>query len=90
MAVMDIYADEGIRRTYRIGNLRPVLRAVRVPGFLIGHDCRHFYASGLIAEGCDVVTVQRALGHSSATTTLNTYSHLWSTAEDSSLAKDRG
>ena len=54
------------------------------------HDCRHFYASGLIAEGCDVVTVQRALGHSSATTTLNTYSHLWSTAEDSSLAKDRG
>lgn len=36
------------------------------------HDLRHFYASGLIAAGCDVVTVQRALGHSSATTTLNT------------------
>ena len=36
-----------------------------------------FYASGLIAAGCDVVTVQRALGHASAkTTTLNTYSHL--------------
>src|SRR3954451_1039884 len=28
------------------------------------HDLRHFYASGLIASGCDVVTVQRALGHS--------------------------
>src|SRR6478672_11808225 len=25
-AVMDIYADEGIPRTYRIGNFRPVLR----------------------------------------------------------------
>jgi hypothetical protein len=37
---------------------------------------------GLISEGCDVVTVQRALGHSSATTTPNTYSHLWPTAED--------
>jgi integrase len=24
------------------------------------HDLRHFYASGLIAAGCDVVTVQRA------------------------------
>jgi integrase len=36
----------------------------------------------LIAQGCDVVTVQRALGHSTATTTLNTYSHLWPTAED--------
>jgi integrase len=46
------------------------------------HDLRHFYASGLIAAGCDVVTVQRALGHGKATTTLNTYSHLWPTAED--------
>ena len=41
------------------------------------HDLRHFYASGLIAAGCDVVTVQRALGHSSASVTLDTYSHLW-------------
>jgi integrase len=50
------------------------------------HDLRHFYASGLIAAGCDVVTVQRALGHSTATTTLNTYSHLWPTAEDRTCA----
>ncbi|MFC7501455.1 tyrosine-type recombinase/integrase, partial [Nocardioides sp. GCM10030258] len=50
------------------------------------HDLRHFYASGLIAAGCDVVTVQRALGHSSASTTLNTYSHLWPTAEDRTRA----
>ncbi|MFT0610160.1 tyrosine-type recombinase/integrase [Rhodococcus qingshengii] len=46
------------------------------------HHLRHFYASGLIAAGCDVVTVQRALGHSSATVTLNTYSHLWPDADD--------
>ena len=46
------------------------------------HDLRHFYASRLIAAGCDVVTVQRALGHAKATTTLNTYAHLWPTAED--------
>lgn len=46
------------------------------------HDLRHFYASGLIASGCDVVTVQRSLGHAKATTTLNTYAHLWPTAED--------
>jgi site-specific recombinase XerD len=43
---------------------------------------RHFYASGLIAAGCDVVTVQRSLGHAKATTTLSTYAHLWPTAED--------
>ena len=35
------------------------------------HDLRHFYASGLFAAGCDVVTVQRALGHASASVTLN-------------------
>jgi integrase len=46
------------------------------------HDLRHFYASGLIAAGCDVVTVQRSLGHAKATTTLNTCAHLWPTAED--------
>lgn len=54
------------------------------------HDLRHFYASGLIASGCDVVTVQRALGHARATTTLNTYSHLWPTAEDRTRAAAAG
>lgn len=29
-----------------------------------------------------MVTVQRALGHAQATTTLTTYSHLWPTADD--------
>ena len=27
------------------------------------HELRHYFASGLIAAGCDVVTVQRAMGH---------------------------
>jgi integrase len=46
------------------------------------HDCRHFFASGLINAGCDVVTVQKALGHSSPSVTLDTYSHLWPNAND--------
>ena len=60
---------------------RKATRAER-PGGLRLHDLRHFYASGLIASGCDVVTVQRALGHASANTTLATYSHLWPDADD--------
>lgn len=52
-----------------------------VPGVTL-HSLRHFYASGLIAAGCDVVTVQRALGHAKASTTLETYSHLWPSGED--------
>lgn len=54
------------------------------------HDLRHFYASGLIAAGCDVVTVQRALGHRSASVTLNTYSHLWPNAEDRTRSATSG
>jgi integrase len=54
------------------------------------HDLRHFFASGLIASGCDVVTGQRALGHASATTTLNTYGHLWPDAEDRTRAATEG
>jgi len=60
---------------------RKTLRDAGLSGIKL-HDLRHFYASGLIAQGCDVVTVQRSLGHATATTTLNTYSHLWPTAED--------
>lgn len=60
---------------------RMTLRRAGLEGIRL-HDLRHFYASGLIAAGCDVVTVQRALGHAKATTTLETYSHLWPSAED--------
>jgi integrase len=49
-------------------------------------DLRHYFASGLIAAGCDVVTVQRALGHASAAETLSTYSHLWPDASDRTRA----
>lgn len=41
------------------------------------HALRHFYASSLIASGASVVMVQRALGHASASMTLNVYSHLF-------------
>lgn len=46
------------------------------------HDLRHYYASGLIQAGCDVATVQKALGHSSPAITLNVYTHAWSTSEE--------
>lgn len=64
---------------------RKTRTAAGCPGVKL-HDLRHFYASGLIAAGCDVVTVQRALGHASATVTLSTYAHLWPTAEDRTRA----
>ncbi|MGD9714312.1 MAG: tyrosine-type recombinase/integrase [Thermomicrobiales bacterium] len=40
------------------------------------HDLRHFSASQLLGRGVDLVTVQRRLGHRSAVTTLQVYSHM--------------
>jgi integrase len=37
------------------------------------HDCRHTFGSMLIAEGRDVYTVSRQMGHSNVSTTLNVY-----------------
>lgn len=41
------------------------------------HDLRHYFASLLIHKGLSVKAVQEALGHKTATETLNTYGHLW-------------
>jgi integrase len=46
------------------------------------HDMRHAYASLLIRHGADVKLVQARMGHTSATTTLDTYGHLWPDSDD--------
>jgi integrase len=47
------------------------------------HDLRHYLASLLIASGADVKVVQARIRHASAKTTLDTYSHLWPDADES-------
>lgn len=53
-----------------------------VPSWATPHDLRHHYASVLIASGASVKAVQTRLGHRSATTTLDTYGHLFHDEED--------
>ena len=50
------------------------------------HDLRYHVASLLIASGADVKVVQSRLRHAGASTTLNTYAHLWSDAAESARA----
>lgn len=52
-------------------------------GFRI-HDCRHYFASLLIASGLDVKVVQARLRHASAKTTLDCYGHMWPYKDESS------
>ncbi|MDU0327208.1 site-specific integrase [Microbacterium sp. KSW2-21] len=88
-------ADEQLFRTprgdlYQRNNAGEVWRGIRgrvgLPASVTLHTLRHTFASNLIASGCDVVTVQRALGHSQPSITLNVYSHLWPSAEDKTRA----
>lgn len=51
--------------------------AAELPAGLRIHDLRHTCAALLISRGAHVKAVQRHLGHSSATVTLNTYVHLF-------------
>lgn len=50
------------------------------------HDLRHTHASWLIAAGVPLPVIQRRLGHSSITTTIDTYGHLAPDADLTVLA----
>lgn len=75
---------------YQRNNAGEAWRTIRaragLPASVTLHTLRHTFASNLIASGCDVVTVQRALGHAQPSITLNTYAHLWPSAEDRTRA----
>jgi integrase len=67
------------------------IRAVRskvegLPQGFTFHDLRHYLASLLIASGADIKTVQARMRHASATTTLDTYGHLFPDADESTRA----
>lgn len=47
------------------------------------HDFRHSCAFLLIYKGANIITVSKFLGHTKIEETLNTYSHMFSTALDS-------
>ncbi|MBR7832496.1 site-specific integrase [Actinospica durhamensis] len=56
----------------------------RVPDEATMHGFRHFFASVLIAARESVKIVQKRMGHAKPSITLDTYSHLWPDAEDTS------
>jgi integrase len=64
----------------------PAARAAGLPERTGLHVIRHLYASLLIRHGESVKTVQSRLGHASAAITLDTYSHLWPDADDTTRA----
>ena len=75
----------------RVGNFRrgyfdKAARAIGQPG-LYPHELRHTAASLAIAAGATVKSVQRMLGHASATLTLDHYGHLFADELDDVAAR---
>ena len=56
------------------GAFKTVARRIGCPDARF-HDLRHSYAVSALRAGVDIKTIQTALGHSSATITLDTYAH---------------
>ena len=54
---------------------REIADIAKLPREITLHSLRHSFASWSIANGGDIVGVQRVLGHSVPSTTLNLYSH---------------
>jgi integrase len=75
------FSDSGInqraRKRWQAKGLRPI-------GL---HDCRHTYASLMIAAGVGAKALQTYMGHSSITTTYDRYGHLMPDAESQAAAQ---
>jgi integrase len=61
------------------------------------HGLRHTHVSQLIAEGLDVLTISRRIGHASPSITLNVYGHMFPNTDaraaaimEATFAKFRG
>lgn len=74
--------DTSIRRNYmNCLNLTNKLEKTNIKPIRI-HDFRHSHASDLINRGANIKLVSMHLGHKDVNETLNTYTHLFPSAED--------
>ena len=70
------FTNSSIDVAFRNGIKKAGIKKIRI------HDLRHSHCSYLIGNGIDVVSVANRLGHSSITTTLQTYSHALENADN--------
>ncbi|MFR7589835.1 MAG: tyrosine-type recombinase/integrase [Longibaculum sp.] len=74
--------DTSIRRNYmKYLNMTNTLEKTHIKPIRI-HDFRHSHASDLINRGANIKLVSMHLGHKDVNETLNTYTHLFPSAED--------
>jgi integrase len=69
----------GLRESYDRGRAAAVAAGVEPPTL---HECRHGYASVMIAAGVNVKALSTFMGHANIKITLDQYGHLLPGAED--------
>jgi integrase len=70
------------RSNFRKRHWLPALKTSGLPEDLRFHDLRHTAVSFLIAQGAHPKEIQARLGHSSITTTLDRYGHLFPSLDE--------
>ena len=65
---------------------REIADTANLPAEVTLHSLRHSFASWSLANGGDIVAVQRCLGHSVPSTTLNLYSHVVAGGREKAVA----
>lgn len=74
--------ERAIRRAAELAGLGDEMSgAIVIEHAPTPHDLRHSHASALIADGWDVESVSRRLGHSNSAITLQTYTYEFETAQ---------
>jgi integrase len=67
-------------RGFNVAAERAGLNSAHASGFTL-HDCRHTFASLLIADGANIVFVSRQMGHASPSIMLDRYGDLFGAVE---------
>ena len=79
----------GIPERYMLDRIRYVLRTAQTGTLVTPHILRHTYATRLFEAGLDVTEVQRLLGHSTPTTTMQVYVDYCDSRRDTTFSRAR-
>lgn len=82
--LVDLEIEHGISKKKNKFAPEPTVLTIKPFGW---HDLRHTYATILFEAGVDVLTAQHLLGHASAQTTMEIYTHLSDAQKSRSIVK---
>ena len=85
-----LHPEEPVNPGYAYNRMKTILKNARLPSIRF-HDLRHTFATIALGNGMDVKTLSAMLGHVSAATTLDIYTHITDDMQRAAAANiDRG